>query len=338
MIQEFFTISFAISCARFSGAVCCLYFWFIFLAFGRGLFLSASGAAFCFFALCFLPFVSGLLLLLRPLFAASFGPFVFSAFSASFCSLCLRLLLSCPCLLLFCGLFSAFCLLLSAFFGLLLWPLVAASFGAFVFGFFLVFFAVVYCFFLGLFSAFSSFCLRLLFGPLLLFFGCFLPLFTVFSRPFFGLLFFQAFLAIVCCFFLRLLSSFFRLFPLSFFRLFRFLLFPRPFRPLFFFCFFFRLFLDFHLFRLFGFFCLLAMGVPLTLNVQTGRKLVDKTKDEILTELGRVFGADRIRAVQVCYDTVCVTFDRNDVFLKAKENTGIYLFGLWCNILGGGPP
>lgn len=92
------------------------------------------------------------------------------------------------------------------------------------------------------------------------------------------------------------------------------------------------------MFRLFGFFCLLAMGVPLTLNVQTGRKLVDKTKDEILTELGRVFGADRIRAVQVCYDTVRVTFVCNDVFLKAKENTGIYLFGLWCNILGGGPP
>ena len=80
------------------------------------------------------------------------------------------------------------------------------------------------------------------------------------------------------------------------------------------------------------------MGVPLTLNIQTGRKLVDKSKDEILTELGNVLGADRIRAVQVCYDTIRVTFVRSDVYLKAKENTGLYLFGLWCNILGGGPP
>ena len=31
-----------------------------------------------------------------------------------------------------------------------------------------------------------------------------------------------------------------------------------------------------------------------------------------------------------------VTFVRSDVLLKAKETTGIYLFGLWCNILGGG--
>lgn len=91
------------------------------------------------------------------------------------------------------------------------------------------------------------------------------------------------------------------------------------------------------MFGLFGFFCLLAMGVPLTLNVQTGRKLVDKTKDEILTELGRVFGADRIRAVQVCYDTVCVTFVRNDVFLKAKENTGIYLLAYGVIFLVGAP-
>ena len=80
------------------------------------------------------------------------------------------------------------------------------------------------------------------------------------------------------------------------------------------------------------------MGVPLTLNIQTGRKLADKSKNEILTKLGNVFGAEGIRAVQVCYDTVRVTFIRTDVYLKAKENTGLYLFGLWCNILGGGPP
>ena len=80
------------------------------------------------------------------------------------------------------------------------------------------------------------------------------------------------------------------------------------------------------------------MGVPLTLNIQTGRKLANKSKDEILTKLGKVLGAERIRAVQVCYDTIRITFIRSDVYLKAKENTSLYLFGLWCNILGGGPP
>ena len=80
------------------------------------------------------------------------------------------------------------------------------------------------------------------------------------------------------------------------------------------------------------------MRLPLTLNIQTGRKLTDKTKDEILSELDKVFGPGHIRAVQVCYDTVRVTFLRSEVFSKAKENTGIYLFGLWCNILGLGPP
>lgn len=255
LIQEFFTISFAISCARFSGAVCCLYFWFIFLAFGRGLFLSASGAAFCFFALCFLPFVSGLLLLLRPLFAASFGPFVFSAFSASFCSLCLRLLLSCPCLLLFCGLFSAFCLLLSAFFGLLLWPLVAASFGAFVFDFFWCFLPLFTAFFSAFFRLFPAFVCGFFSGLCFCFLG-------VFCRC---LLFFLGLFSAFCFFglFWRLFAAFFSAFCLRFFGFFRFRFFGFSvfcfFLGLFGLCFFFVFFFGF--FRTFVCFAFSAFSV-----------------------------------------------------------------------------
>lgn len=80
------------------------------------------------------------------------------------------------------------------------------------------------------------------------------------------------------------------------------------------------------------------MRLPLTINIQTGRKLADKTRDEILSEIKKVFLAEHIRAVQVCYDTVRVTFYSPEIFKRAKESPGLYIFGLWCNILGGGPP
>lgn len=80
------------------------------------------------------------------------------------------------------------------------------------------------------------------------------------------------------------------------------------------------------------------MRLPLTLNIQTGRKLADKTRDEILSEIKKVFIAGHIRAVQVCYDTVRVTFYSSEIFKRAKESPGLYIFGLWWNILGGGPP
>lgn len=86
------------------------------------------------------------------------------------------------------------------------------------------------------------------------------------------------------------------------------------------------------------FFLFSAMRLPLTLNIQTGRKLADKTTDEILSEIKKVFIAGHIRAVQVCYDTVRVTFYSSEIFKRAKESPGLYIFGLWCNILGGGPP
>ena len=80
------------------------------------------------------------------------------------------------------------------------------------------------------------------------------------------------------------------------------------------------------------------MRLPQTLHIQIGRKLVDKTKDEILGEVSKAFKAENLRCVQICYDTICVTFHSPEIFKRAKANTGLHLFGLWCAILGGGPP
>ena len=80
------------------------------------------------------------------------------------------------------------------------------------------------------------------------------------------------------------------------------------------------------------------MRLPLTLNIQSGRKLSDKTKDELLAEIAKTFNKDSMRAVQFCYDTIRVTFFCPEAFKKAKEKSGLYLCGLWCKILGGGPP
>ena len=79
-----------------------------------------------------------------------------------------------------------------------------------------------------------------------------------------------------------------------------------------------------------------ATRLPLTLNIQVGKKLSEKTKDEIMTELVRIF--KHVRAIQICYDTVRVTFYSPEIFQAAKAQSGVYVFGMWCPILGGGPP
>lgn len=80
------------------------------------------------------------------------------------------------------------------------------------------------------------------------------------------------------------------------------------------------------------------MRLPKTLNVQIGRKLSDKSKDEIMKEVLRVFSAHGVIAVQLMYDTIRVTFKTVEGLDAAKRQDGIHLFGLWCRILGGGPP
>ena len=80
------------------------------------------------------------------------------------------------------------------------------------------------------------------------------------------------------------------------------------------------------------------MCLPLTVNIQSGRKLSDKTKDELVAEIAKTFKKDTMRDVQFCYDTIRDTFFCPETFKKAKEKSGLYLCGLWCNILGFGPP
>ena len=57
-----------------------------------------------------------------------------------------------------------------------------------------------------------------------------------------------------------------------------------------------------------------------------------------MAEIVKFFKKEHVRAVQICYDTIRVTFLCPEIFKKAKEHSGLYLFGMWCNILGGGPP
>ena len=75
-----------------------------------------------------------------------------------------------------------------------------------------------------------------------------------------------------------------------------------------------------------------------TANIQTGRKLNDKLKEEIMKEVVKVFDGLDIVAVQVAYEVVRVTFKSDDGFKTAMTNSVVRLFGLWCPILGGGPP
>ena len=80
------------------------------------------------------------------------------------------------------------------------------------------------------------------------------------------------------------------------------------------------------------------MRLPKTISLQVGSKLVDKSKDEIMTEVLRVFAGLDVKAVQVAYEVVRVTFASPEHFLATKSFSGKYLFGLLCSILRGRPP
>ena len=57
-----------------------------------------------------------------------------------------------------------------------------------------------------------------------------------------------------------------------------------------------------------------------------------------MTEVLRVFAGLDVKAFQVAYEVVRVTFASLEHFRVAKSFSGKHLFGLWCSILGGGPP
>ena len=79
------------------------------------------------------------------------------------------------------------------------------------------------------------------------------------------------------------------------------------------------------------------MRMPLTVNVQSGRKLNNKSKEVIMKEVIKVFGKG-VQAVQIAYEVVRVTLKTEGEFKLAMQQSGVRLFGLWCPILGGPPP
>ena len=80
------------------------------------------------------------------------------------------------------------------------------------------------------------------------------------------------------------------------------------------------------------------MRLPKTISLQVGRKLADKTKDEIMTEVLRVSAGLDVKAFQVAYEVVRVTFASPEHFRAAKSFSGKHLFSFWFSILGGAPP
>ena len=71
------------------------------------------------------------------------------------------------------------------------------------------------------------------------------------------------------------------------------------------------------------------MRLPKTISLKVGRKLADKTKDEIMTDVLRIFASLDVKAVQIAYEVVRVTFASPEHFWAAKSFWGKHLFGLW---------
>ena len=81
------------------------------------------------------------------------------------------------------------------------------------------------------------------------------------------------------------------------------------------------------------------MRLPKTISLQVSHKLADKTKDEIMTEVLRVFAGLDVKAVQVAYEVVRVTFASPEHFRAAKSFSGNGIFSA-CGALswGAAPP
>ena len=71
------------------------------------------------------------------------------------------------------------------------------------------------------------------------------------------------------------------------------------------------------------------MRLPKTISLKVGRKLAHKSKDEIMTDVLRIFASLNVKAVQVAYEVVRVTFASPEHFWAAKSFSGKHLFGLW---------
>ena len=69
------------------------------------------------------------------------------------------------------------------------------------------------------------------------------------------------------------------------------------------------------------------MRLPKTISLQVGGKLADKTKDEIMTEVFRVFAVLDVKTVQLAYEVVRLSFASPEHFRAAKSFSGKHLFG-----------
>lgn len=80
------------------------------------------------------------------------------------------------------------------------------------------------------------------------------------------------------------------------------------------------------------------MGFSKTLVVQVGRKLTSKPKSEILAEIEKAFHLFDVRAVQVGFEIIRVSFKTPADCKQAKLLEVVSLFGSSFRIQGGGPP
>ena len=73
-------------------------------------------------------------------------------------------------------------------------------------------------------------------------------------------------------------------------------------------------------------FVFFAMSLPGTLNIQTGRKLAGKSKDDILKAVLKFNPFMKFWAVQIAYDVIRVTFKKEEHCRLFKTNEGLHVF------------
>lgn len=74
-----------------------------------------------------------------------------------------------------------------------------------------------------------------------------------------------------------------------------------------------------------------------TINIQIGRKLSDKSRDEILKAVLSCFTTFKVVAVQQGFEVIRVTFADEESARRVLQCTDIRICGLMCRIQGGGP-
>lgn len=82
----------------------------------------------------------------------------------------------------------------------------------------------------------------------------------------------------------------------------------------------------------------MALRLAKTLSLQTGRKIANQSREDTVKAVSSAFSSLGVVAIQIGYEVIRVSFSTEDGYKKAMERDGIRLFGIYCKILGGGPP